>query len=177
MSLDNRLEPPQLEFDFMKKENPPFLRRFVRTVAIGVGGVAGLYAVVVGGSLVLAAATGSEIVHPWTPPRVVVASHAISIEPWGYTRPHLTKFFSGEINIKKFVADHGWTLYFWESAYELIGSNNGNPDIETVFYGGREYNRKNDLAKHPDIFAWANKESKKVLAGYRPYLQTQRDIF
>lgn len=49
------------------------------------GGVAVLYAVVVGGSLALAKVSGVEIVHPWTPPRVEIHDSVLTAESRVYS--------------------------------------------------------------------------------------------
>ncbi len=181
MSLDAQLDP-----DLMKKEPEPSynrLRTALRRVAKGVGIVVavpvGLYAIFLG----LAAASGTEIVSPWTPPRVEVFSDAIRVESRGYTGPHLKKDLStGAIKIEWFEPD--CCAFF--SDFPIYVDRDGDGLVDKVVTSGggispRPYKRydrdKNDAVKNPDVFARANKEFEKVMEKYRPYiLQAERSI-
>ncbi len=183
MSLD-----AQLDFDFMKKEPEPSynrLRKALKRAAIGVGIVVavpvGLYVIGMGGSLGLAAATGTELVWPWTPPTVEVSHDAIRVESRGYGGPDLRKNLStGAIKIEWFQPD--WHLDLFNDFPEYI-DRDGDGLVDFISRFGRrgpeKYDRKdNDAVKYPAVFARANKEFEKVMEEYRPYiLQAERSIY
>jgi len=147
------------------------LKKAVKGTAVGVGGLAGLYAVVVGGSLGLAVVSGTEIVTPSTPPRVHVSSHATQINPAGYSGAYLTKYQDGKIEIM-LVGPPTIILFdqFFPEPHTWYTDIDGDRKVDEVVSLRGGYDRKKDLAQNPKVFEQADREFNEVLKKYGPYL-------
>ena len=152
------------------------LKKAGKGVAIGAGSVAGLYAVVLGGSIGLAKISGSQIVTPSTPLSVEVRDNAIRVESRGYIGPHLTKnLLTDETKIEWFQPDYHLDFF---NDFPTYIDRDGDGLVDNIiriiprgpFSSLKEYERITDLAQNRGIFARADREFREVLDRYKPYI-------